>query len=102
MDGTLKVSPDELIKTASAFGSSSATMRQATSEMTSIINSLIWEGDDCREYIAKFNGLQDDIDKMQAMIQEHVKDLNEMAQGFKKAQGDNITAISGLPADALK
>ena len=61
----------------------------------------IYESDEASAYIAKANGLQDDIAKLNAMIQEHVSDLNEMAQRYIEASGTANDLISTLSSDVI-
>lgn len=103
MEGILKVSPEQLTSTAQEFGSYGTSIRNITTEMTSIVTGLssVWAGEDATAYIAKFNGLQDDIERIHAMIQEHATDLNEMAKTYSGAMTGNITEIEGLSSDVI-
>lgn len=103
MEGILKVSPEQLTATASEFSAYGSTVRNLTAELTSIVSSLssVWEGEDATAYSAKFNGLQDDIERIHAMIQEHVTDLTEMAKGYSGATEGNLTEIEGLSSDVI-
>lgn len=103
MEGILKVSPEQLTSTAAEFSSYGTSVRNITTEMTSIVTGLssAWAGEDATAYIAKFNGLQDDIERIHAMIQEHVTDLNEMAKTYSGATAGNLTEIEGLSSDVI-
>lgn len=103
MEGILKVSPEQLTSTAAEFSSYGTSIRNITTEMTSIVTGLssIWAGEDATAYVAKFNGLQDDIERIHAMIQEHVADLNEMAKGYSNATTGNLSEIEGLSSDVI-
>lgn len=103
MEGTLKVTPEELMNKALELSSAGSTIRNITSSMTDIVNGLssIWQGDDATAYTTKFNGLQDDIEKINGKIQEHVSDLNEMATAYKNASNASSTEIGSLPTDVV-
>lgn len=103
MDGILKVAPEQLISTATEFSNCGTTVRNITTAMTDIVVGLsaAWSGEDASAYIAKFNGLQDDINKMHGMIQEHVNDLNEMARLYSNATTSNISEIESLSSDVI-
>lgn len=103
MEGILKVSPEKLTSTAAEFGACGTTVRNITTAMTDIVTGLspVWAGEDASTYVAKFNGLQDDIEKMHAMIQEHVTDLNEMAKNYIQTQGGTVTEIESLSSDVI-
>lgn len=104
MQGTLKVSTEKLISTSSAFQSSGSTIRNLTNQMTSIVKSLtgqVWSGDAATKYVNQFNGLQDDINRMIKMIDEHVTDLQEMARGYESAEQQNASAAGSLESDVI-
>ena len=103
MEGTLKVTPEELMTKASELSSAGTTIRNITSSMTDIVNSLssIWQGDDATAFTTKFNGLQDDIEKVNGKIQEHVNDLNEMASAYKSTSNASTSDAGSLPTDVV-
>lgn len=103
MEGILKVSPEQLTSAATEFSACGTTVRNITAAMTDIVTGLssAWAGEDATAYVAKFNGLQDDIGRMHAMIQEHVTDLNEMAKIYVGATESNVTEIEALSSDVI-
>lgn len=103
MEGILKVSPEKLTSTAAEFSTCGSTIRNITASMTDTVSSLsaAWIGEDASAYAAKFGGLQNDIEKMHALIQEHVSDLNEMARVYTNAIVGNKEEIEGLASDVL-
>ena len=84
------------------FGTS-GQVKGLTEQMVSIIDSLksVWEGEAATTYNTKFHQLQDDMDKMYRMIQEHVKDLNEMAQQYISAENSNIDTGNALADNVI-
>ncbi len=103
MEGILKVTPEKLIQASTEFSSTGKTIASLTQEMTTIINGLksIWQGDAATGYSNKFNGLQDDIEKINKMIQEHVTDLNEMAREYQSAEATNTEESSRLLTEVI-
>lgn len=103
MDGIIKVDPQKLISTAEEFSGTGNQVKTLTDNMVSIIDSLksVWEGEAATTYNTKFHQLQDDMDKMNRMIQEHVKDLNEMAQQYITAENTNIDTGNSLAGDVI-
>lgn len=103
MEGILKVSPEQLNRTASEFSACGTTVRNITASMTDIVAGLsaVWIGEDATAYAAKFNGLQDDIERMHAMIQEHVTDLTEMSRVYAGATSANLSDIETLSSDVI-
>ena len=98
MEGILKVTPEELQATAGEFGSKGNTIKGLTDQMMTIVKNLSssWQGEASATYLRKFQGLQTDIDKINRMIQEHVQDLNAMADQYKQAENKNMEAGQGL------
>lgn len=104
MVGTLKVTPDRLRSTASNFQSTGRQIKGMTTSMTDIVNQLsgrVWSGDAADAYKRKFNQLQDDINKMVRMIDEHVTDLNEMANEYERVENTNKNLSNGLKGDVI-
>lgn len=104
MTGTIKVDTAKLTSTANTLNSTGNQIKSITTQMTSMVNSLsgnVWSGDAANTYKKKFNELQDDINKMIKMVNEHVTDLNAMAREFEKAEKANITAAKALSGDVI-
>lgn len=104
MTGTLKVDTAKLKTTASSFNSTAGTIRTLTNSMTDTVNSLtgeIWSGTAQQKYTTQFKGLQDDINRMISMINEHVTDLEEMAKAYESAETNNENVAAGLMSDVI-
>lgn len=104
MTGTLKVDTAKLTSTASSFSSTAGTIRTLTNSMTDTVNQLtgtVWSGDAQQKYTAQFKGLQDDINRMINMINEHVDDLQQMASAYETAETNNVETASGLLNDVI-
>ena len=91
MEGIIKVSPQLLTSTASEFGNQGNVINTLTGEMMNLITGMAstWEGDAATAYITKFRGLEDDIQRMVRMVQEHSRDLQEMARIYSDADMAN-------------
>ncbi len=103
MTGTIKVSQDKLIQTAEAFGTENGKISGYMSEMMNIITGLAssWQGDASTAYITKFKSLESDIQTINRMIQEHVSDLEQMAQTYSSAEQQNVDDSESLPTTVL-
>jgi len=104
MTGTLKVDTAKLTSTASSFDTTANTIRTLTNSMTEIVGQLtgeVWSGDAQQKFTTQFNGLQDDINRMISMINEHVKDLNEMAKNYETAEQTNEQSAGALLSDVI-
>lgn len=104
MTGTLKVDTAKLTSTATAFQSNGNQIKNLTTQMTSLVTGLsgeVWSGDAATAYVNKFKDLQDDINRMVAMVNEHVEDLQVMAQQYAQAESANVTAAGALSSDVI-
>lgn len=103
MEGTVKVTPEQLSQTAQEFGNKAGTIGNLTSEMTNLAAGLsaVWEGEASAAYVAKFRGLEDDIQKMIRMVQEHAADLEEMARNYQEADNFVVQETQSLSSDVI-
>lgn len=103
MTGTIKVSPDKLISASQEFSAQGNTISSLTSEMLNIIASMssTWEGDAAVSYMTKFKSLESDIQVMNRMIQEHVNDLQQMANVYISAEQANTEAAASLASGII-
>lgn len=102
MANIIKVEPSKLRNTASQFSTTSSQVKNAINAMTQAIGQLsgaVWSGDAATAYVNKFNGLNDEITKIDKMVQEHVKDLNDMATEYERAESENRQTASSLTSD---
>lgn len=98
----IKVETSRLRATASQFSSTSSQIKNATNAMTQAIGQLsgaVWSGDAATTYVNKFNGLNDEITKIDNMIQETVQDLNDIASEYDRAESENRQTASSLSSE---
>lgn len=103
MTGIINVSQDKLLETSSEFSTQGNTISGLTSEMVNLVTSLAssWEGDAATAYITKFKGLESDIQILNRMIQEHVNDLQQMAEVYGSAEQQNLDDANSLTSGIL-
>lgn len=103
MNGTLRVTPQKLISTAGEFETCAGEVSTLTGQMTEMVTSLtsIWQGEAAEAYKNKFNGLNDDIQKMIEFIKEHSTDLKAMAQVYTDTEQSNENLIANLSSDVI-
>lgn len=103
MEGILKVNSEQLAQTASEFGSKAGTVGNLTAEMTNMVTGLAsaWEGEAASSYVTRFRGLEDDIQMLVRMVQEHSTDLEQMARAYEEAENQNMEEISTLSSDVI-
>lgn len=101
--GTLKVTPDKLKSTATEFKNQSTKIRTLTQNMISLVNGMnsIWQGEAQQQYVSKFKSLDGDMAQMVLLINEHVDDLNAMADNYAKTETGNTTAANGLETNYI-
>ena len=103
MDGILKVEPQQLISAAGEFNSTASNVGNLTNEMVSIVNALnsTWQSDSATAYISKANALESDISKLIGMIQEHSKDLEEIARNVENAEKTIGSEVGNLQTSVI-
>ena len=103
MTGTIKVTPEKLLSTSQDFSTEGNTINSLTSEMINRACELssAWEGEAAQSYITKFKSLESDIQVINRMIQEHVNDLQEMANLYTTAEQSNMDDAMALSSAIL-
>lgn len=103
MTGTIKVSPEKLLSTSSEFASRGGRISSLTSQMLNLVSSLSssWEGEAATAYITKFRSLESDIQVLNRMIQEHVNDLEQMANAYLSAEQSNADDAASLASGII-
>ncbi|MDD3253300.1 MAG: WXG100 family type VII secretion target [Lachnospiraceae bacterium] len=103
MTGSLLVTPEKLMETSSEFSNCMSQVQSLTTSMMDLIHGMnsFWEGEAASAYNNKFNELQDDIQKIHTMINEHVTDLNEMATIYKNAESKSQEISQALSGNVL-
>ena len=99
MANIIKVETGKLRSAASQFSSTSTQIKNATNAMTQAINQLsgaVWSGEAASSYIKQFTGLNDEIQKIDKMLQEHVQDLQDIATEYDRAESENRQTASSL------
>ena len=66
-----------------------------------MIYSVINTSQIANAYVTKFKGLENDIQMLVKMIQEHSTDLEEMARAYEEAENQNMEEISSLSSDVI-
>ena len=103
MEGMLKVTPEKLLQTSGEFSTTGNQIKNLTGEMMTLVKGLnsIWQGEAATAYGTKFNSLSGDMEKLYRMVQEHVKDLQEMAGQYKTAESGNAQQGSALKSNVV-
>lgn len=100
---TLKVTPEKLTAAAQQFQTRGSSIRNLTSQMLSLVKSLnsAWESPAQQTFVQKFSALDGDMAQIQEKINEHVRDLNQIANDFKTSENSKQSTASGLKTDYI-
>ena len=103
MEAMLKVTPEKLIETAGEFANTESNIRSLTTEMISIVDGFkpVWQGEAATGFANKFASLEDDMNRLYAMIRKHSEDLTEMANEYSRAETESENLASALATEAV-
>lgn len=103
MEATLLVTPEQLQSTASTFSAKATQVKALHDSMIDKVNALAgsWTGEAASAYTEKFANLRTSMETIHNMIQEHVKDLNAIAEQYTSAENQAKAAANELPASTL-
>lgn len=103
MEGIIKVTPEVLLSTSQEFQSQGSQIGALTTQMMELINGLpsSWVGEAGETYVSKFSGLEDDIQRILNMINEHVGDLETMAQNYMTTEQQISEMTASLSSDVI-
>lgn len=103
MDAELKVTPADLRATATEFQGIHSQMTSQIEQMKELVRntSQSWEGAAGNTFRSRFNELDDDMTKLKNMINEHVNDLQEMANRYETAENENEADAAALRGDVI-
>lgn len=103
MENKLLVAPEELKTKASEFEAQATQVKALHDEMIKKVNGLssVWTGSAGESYRSKFGALQKAMDTIYRMIQEHIKDLQAMADEYTGVNTSVEGIIDELPSSDL-
>ena len=99
----VNVTPQDLINTAESFRTGGNTIGNQTTEMLTLVSGLssAWQGEAANMYMSKFAALDDDIQRMISMINEHVEDLEIMAENYSDSDNEGVSFAETLSTDVI-
>lgn len=100
---TLKASVDDIKKSSTKFGNQATETKKLTDNMMKLIENSksVWQGEAQSAYWRKFNGLQNDMQKIFKMIDEYRTDLSAIAKNYESAENANKSAAAALKSDVI-
>lgn len=98
MESKLLVTPEELRSTATSFSTKATEVSGILEEMLNIASALStsWTGGAGDAYRTKFANLKSSKETTVNMMNEHVKDLNDMADQYTTAETTSMNAANDL------
>ena len=104
MANIIHVSPEKLTQTASEFEQTAGEIKTLTSNMTDTVSQLsgrVWNGEASVAYRAKFNNLQDDINRLYAMVTIQAAHLKQIALEYKTKEAENAAEAGTLSGSVI-
>ena len=101
----IRVTPEQLKAKALSMGESAKMIQDLTQSMTSTVTAVsgnIWSGNAQASYVAKFNQLQQDVNNVIKLVNNHVSHLNSIATEYESAEAKNIAAVNKLSSKVIK
>ena len=103
MNGMIKVTPERLMTAAQSFATQSAKLNDTTEGMLELVSGMncFWQGEASQAFTNRFSMLRDDMCSMYRMVQEHARDLEQMAENYREAEERNEAEVQDLSADVI-
>lgn len=103
LEGTLRVTPEQLSSTAQEFESIASVVANLSSEISGKASNLSssWEGEASSAYVSKLTALNNDVQDVVRYIRTHATELQEMAQNYQSTEQANASQASGLPTNVI-
>lgn len=103
MNGMIKVTPERLMTAAQSFATQSAKLNDTTEGMLELVSGMncFWQGEASQAFTNRFSMLRDDMCSMYRMVQEHARDLEQMAENYRETEERNEAEVQDLSADVI-
>lgn len=104
MANTIKVTPQELKKTAGAFRTSASSLHTTANQMIQTVTGIsqaVWAGDTGTTYISRFKGLTTDMDQMNKMVGKQADHLEAIADSYRTTEEQTAAAAAALKNNVL-
>ncbi|MBR1629728.1 MAG: WXG100 family type VII secretion target [Lachnospiraceae bacterium] len=97
------VTPEELQSTSQRFADKGNRIQQLTRQMLELVNAVgvTWQGEAYQAFNKQFHSLEGPMNKMFRKIQEHNRDLQQMARNYQTAERNNMQRSHSLPRDVV-
>jgi WXG100 family type VII secretion target len=101
---TFKVSTDDLDRAVGTFDTYRTNCVSTAKKIMQVSSSLqgSWRGDAATKFYQKLRDIQGDINDVNNIINEHVKDLKDISAKYKDAERKAESEASKLQTDVIK
>ena len=100
MANFLRVTPEQVKETSTAFDTKGQEITKLASSANEIVQTLsgrVWSGDAASQYTTKFNTLYNDVAAVQQLITKMVQQLNTIATEYETTEAANTEQAGSLP-----
>ena len=103
MEANLRVTPEKLKNKSQEFNASDRQVQSLTQQMLDIVGQLngTWAGEAASAYYTKLKGMNNDMQKLHRMINEHTTDLSEIATTYQQSEQRAVQAASSLKVNTI-
>ena len=104
MANRIKVTPQELKKTAGEFRNSASSLHSTANEMIQTITGIsqaVWAGETGDMYISRFKGLNSDVSQMNKMVGKQAQHLEMIADSYRTTEDQTSVAAAALKNNIL-
>ncbi len=103
MNANLRVTPEKLRAKSQQFSTCDKTVQSLTRQMLDIVNQLrsTWQGEGATGYYNKLNSMNNDMQKLHRMIQEHTTDLNDIANTYQQGEQKAVQTAAALKTSGI-
>ena len=100
----LKVQPAEVKQKAAQMAVCTGQIKNTFNNIKLEVESLklTWDSEASRAFQGKFNGLQDDIQRMFGVAEEYSEDLEAIANTYLQTESDAAAEVNKLSDDVFR
>lgn len=97
MADIIKVTPEQLKTTAASLEATGNEVKKVTSQMLALVSGIspsVWSGEASHAFIAKFKGMDGDVNKMCKRLSDQSQHLGKIADAYKTAEDTNKSSAA--------
>ena len=104
MANYLRVTPEQVKETSTAFdtkGQEITKLAASANEIVQTLSGRIWSGEAATQYTSRFNTLYNDVAAVQQLITRMVQQLNTIATEYETTETANTEQAGSLPGSVF-